>query len=91
MRKKFSIIKVDINKLDEEINDYECRTGDADPYLFMSKDTIIAFLEELEPCLGVYLTKDSLRKTRLNGKIGIYEGHKVFEDNDLDFGEIEIR
>ena len=91
MRKKFSIVKVDIDKLNENIMDYIYETGEINPYLFMSKDTIIAFLEELEPCLGVYLTKDLLGKTRLNGKIGLYEGHKVFENNDLSFGEVEIR
>lgn len=91
MSEKFSIITIDTNKLNEKICNYIYKTGETNPYIFMSKDTIVSFLEELEPCLGVYLAKDSLGKARLNGKIGLYEGHKVFEDNDLSFGEVEVR
>lgn len=88
---KFSIVK----EIDESVlrkNMYEQQetvrnnTGDENyyPYIFANKDTI----NRLADHGGVSVFKDA---KILNGLVGYYLGNKVFEDNTLKFGEIELR
>lgn len=78
MGKKFSILKIDTNKLYEEILDFMALTGEAHPYLLMGKDTARALLESMnEHTLGV----DGI----------YYKGYKIYLNADLAFGEIGIR
>ena len=80
MTEKFSIVKqLDMCKLDEGINKFRMVKG-YDPYIFMNFRT----MEEIR----------NVTERKLNCFIMIinkYKGYKVFEDNDLLFGEIELR
>lgn len=86
INRKFSIIqKIDMNELDRMIGEYQCFTGEVNPYLFMNKSTIDAIL-----------TVDGILDLRqiyakIDGIAGYYCGYKVFRDDTLDFGEVEIR
>lgn len=88
MNKKFSIINtIDLDKLNDEIHKYIMQTGETNPYIFMSKDTSDAIDEAfptlclLEPC----------HKVNCQGKIGYWEGYRIFIDDNLKFGIVEIR
>lgn len=84
MRKKFSIVEIDINKIFKEIDDYECRTGDTDPYIFMNGATAI----ELESL--AHFDPVEIPYSR-SGTVAEFDGYKIFRNDDLGFGEIEIR
>ena len=86
MSKKFSIVKeIDLDKLRKQIELYRYETGESNPYLFMSKDTI----DELISQVGY--KPDGLFGSQSNYMCGYFQGHKVFCDNTLKFGEVEIR
>lgn len=86
MKRKLSIIqKIDVAELNNMIDEYQCTTGKTNPYLFMNKSTIDA----------ISTVSDALYNlqricTKLNG-IADYRGYKVFRDDSLEFGEVEIR
>ena len=86
MSKKFSIVrtKIDISKLLNNIEEYSI-INMAKPYLFMNKDTI----DELISQVGC--NPDGLWGAQSNSMCGYFQGHKVFCDNTLNFGEVEIR
>ena len=86
MSKKFSIArtKIDINKLLNNIEEYSI-IHMVKPYLFMNKDTI----DELISIVGH--SPDGLFGSQSNYMCGYFQGHKVFCDNTLKFGEVEIR
>ena len=86
MSKKFSIIKakIDINKLLNNIEEYSA-VNMINPYLFMNKDTV----DELISIVGY--SPDGLFGSQSNYMCGYFQGHKVFCDNTLSFGEVEIR
>ena len=86
MSKKFSIVRtIDFEKLDYEIGLYKATTDEMDPYIFMNKDAVYAIIgayKMFSSCLYENLSDDCK---------GYYRGCKVFVDNDLEFGEVEIR
>ena len=84
MSKKFSIRKVDLDKLDIKIDEYICETDEKNPYIFMCESTFCG----IDP-LNIF--KYAVRKQREKDVAIEYKGYKVFIDNELDFGEIEIR
>lgn len=95
MSRKFSIIKtIDLNKIDEQIKEYKMLHlyGDA-PYLFMNEDTA----KRIEIEVGadnIVIDNDTLANKIKNTKGGVYAtytGYKVFINNDLKFGIVEIR
>ena len=87
MNRKFSIIqKIDVNELDNMIDKYQHCTGETNPYLFMNKSTIDAIPTVDDP---IYNIQQICAK--VNGITGCYRGYKVFRDDSLDFGEVEIR
>lgn len=93
MSKKFSILKsVDTNKLDKQINEYEYTTGE-EPYLFMSNATGNAIINELFNISTMPPTEieKMLRFITPGVKTGTYKGINIYENNDLAFGEVEIR
>ena len=95
MSKKFSILKsLDTTKLDKQIYEYECATGEV-PYLFMANSTGNAMLKEVcANCDSVIYATDFTEMLRImnpGAAIGAYKGYKVYENNDLPFGEVEIR
>lgn len=96
MSKKFSIIKeLDLEKLDKGIDEYSIVTGEVRPYIFMSKDTIASIANKVSKYdVKVNLLNEvALRFTTLGkgGSCGLYNGYKIFENNDLAYGEVEIR
>ena len=86
MSKKFSITKtkIDINKLVTNIEEYSI-VNMTEPYIFMNKDTI----DELTSQVGY--KPDGLRVTQSSCMCGYFHGYKVFCDNTLSFGEVEVR
>ena len=93
MSKKFSILKsIDTDKLDKQIYNYECETGEV-PYLFMTIATGDAMLKELcdIPILRPTEIDKMLKMMTLGVKIGSYKGYKIYEYEDLAFGEVELR
>ena len=88
---KFSIVK----EIDENVlrnNMYKQQeivrnnTGDESyyPYIFANKDTLT--------CLIYQCNVSAFENEKTScGLVGTYLGNKVFEDNTLKFGEIELR
>lgn len=86
--KNFSIIEADIIKLREKIKIYESEhTGS--PYIFMNYETLELATKEV----GINIKPiEELHMTLYKQKVNIhFEGYKVFINNDLAFGEVEIR
>ena len=91
MSKKFSIARaVNLSKLHENIQCYICETGENNPYIFANEETIHEMSKDYLERVDV-LCEQILRSKYPNGIIGKYEGYKIFQDNDLKFGEVEIR
>lgn len=87
MNRKFSIVqKIDMTELDRIIDKYQCHTGETNPYLFMNKSTIDAIPTVDDTLHDLYQIT-----AKINGLIGYYQGYKIFRDDTLDFGEVEIR
>lgn len=92
MSRKFSIMAtINFDKLDNEINEYiKCNDGFA-PYIFMSEDTANAIAKEFEIEFGIPVT-DTCSNVRVkDGVKATYTGYKVFINNDLKLGVVEIR
>ena len=85
---RFSILKsLDLEKISQNICIYECETGEI-PYLFMNEETIRALYNEISDC---FITKESFESLNSQGMVGSFEGYKLYPNNDLEFGEVEIR
>lgn len=80
--------KVDKRKLQEEINKYET-INDRNAYLFMNEDTMNAITSDVVKEYKAFFPVSHDMKGF--GKIGVYQGNKCYVDNDLAFGEVEIR
>lgn len=91
MSRKFSIMTtINFDKLDNEINEY-ISNGGFDPYIFMSEDTANAIAKEFEIEFGIPVT-DTCSNVRVkDGVKATYTGYKVFINNDLKLGVVEIR
>ena len=76
---KVSIVKkiISLTELDKEITEFEYEHPELLAYLFMSDETLKALGAELTPDKSHYCCA--------------YRGHKVFADNSLEFGWVEIR
>lgn len=87
MNKKFSITKtIDFDKLDREIDEYMMQTGETNLCICMHIDTARAIYN----ALPVEFITPSLQEN-CKGSIGYWEGYQMLTDNNLEFGEIEIR
>lgn len=89
MIERFSIINsLDVNKLAHKAYEYVRDTKGEKPYIFMSEDTAIA----VERASGTIPFEIALSQNRnKNGFIALFDGYKVFSNNDMKFGDIEIR
>lgn len=91
MIEKFSILKsLDLEKINKNINIYESETGE-EPYLFMNQETGNAVYEQVTENLrgsGIY---DEVILDSFDNRLGLYKGYRVFQNNNLEFGEVEIR
>lgn len=85
MSKKFSIVNaINFEKLDNEIEAYVNCNCNFDPYIFMSEDTAKAIRKELLSDIVGFNPENTTKNVT-------YCGYKVFIDNDLHFGIVEIR
>ena len=93
MSKKFSIAKgLDIRELNIQMGHYIYETGETGNnqlYLFMNDETLDEFGIECSKQFSPNFF-DNLEFNKL-GHVSNYCGHKVFCNNDLAFGEVEIR
>lgn len=89
---KVNIAKqVDTSILEKAIKDWQLTTLIAytTTYIFMSKDTLNAISHDFS---GLYFCKDIHdNKIPSNEMIAMYYGNKIYINNDLSFGEVEIR
>lgn len=76
------IVTVNNDKLQEEINRYEALTNQ-DAYLFMSKNTMDVLALAILPFSTTDMYKESIMCK--------FKGRKVFRNDELEFGEVEIR
>lgn len=89
----FSIVdKINVDKLNTKIAEFVYKEG-YEPYIFANKETLDTLIKPIEQELN-FITS-STGSTRIYvGKsclVGKYQGHKMFEDDTLKFGEIELR
>lgn len=76
--------KIDYIKLDRQIDNYYIEHNNS-PYIFMNEDTI--------DCIVKYtgMSPNGLHGVNTKGLCGCFQGNKVFCDNTLSFGEVEMR
>lgn len=91
MAEKFSIVKqIDMTKLNEKLAEFFNVNGYF-PKIFASNETLEAlsklYVQEMKHIEFV----DWGVLTKAEGLIGEYQGYKMFEDNTLKYGEIELR
>ena len=83
---KCSVLKtLDYNNLNKNIAYYREEYG-RDPYLFMSDTTANAIMEDTKRT--VYVTKPF---EPTGGYVGRFEGYRIYKNEDLEFGEVELR
>lgn len=89
MSKKFSIVKsLDESRLTKEIVIY-VNENEENPYIFMSRETIDNL--EYNAPLGSYEKFESCENKTKCGAIATYRGYYIYENNDLKYGEVELR
>ena len=95
------ISSINISELDRAIVNYK-QTNGHDPYIFVNDETAKAINKELVPDWmlnsdtdGYYVVTDSHRvlgkKVDKSWVSCIYQGIKVYYNEDLKFGEVELR
>ena len=85
MSNKFSIMTtINLEKLDKEIERHINLTTNFNPYIFMNEDTVKAIADEIGTDFAV--TDASKYKDTYT-----YRGYKIFINNDLKLGIVEIR
>lgn len=86
MSRKFSIATINIDKIFKELDNYIDQQGyNCLPYLFMNKDTAKAIEFECGIVNRPYDTQS------LSNRNAEFAGYKVFINNDLRYGVVEIR
>lgn len=83
---KVNVIKTEIDYLEisKTTSEVQCLIN-REPVIFMNDETA----KQIEADAAKYFT---ISKSKTNkGHIVRYEGYKVFIDNDLEYGEIEVR
>ena len=90
---KFSIVeKINVDKLNMKIAEFAYREGH-EPYIFANKETLDTLVKPIEQELN-FITSPTGSTRIYVGKsclVGKYQGRKMFEDDTLKFGEIELR
>ena len=89
----FSIVeKINVDKLNTKIAEFVYREGH-DPYIFANKETLEVLVKPIEQELN-FITSLTGSTRIYVGKsclVGKYQGNKMYEDDTLKFGEIELR
>lgn len=92
MKTNIITYEIDEDKLRKKILDFECITNQH-AYIIMNRKTADALEEKYKPC--IIGSKEEIEKLAYKFKngfyIGVYNGNKIFIDDDLEFGEIDIR
>lgn len=89
MEEKFSIIKeLDVRSLNDKIAYFAYPNGH-DPYIFANSETLAVLVRSVGQDLN--FTSFDGKQTKFKGLVAKYKGCKVFKDNTLAFGEIELR
>ena len=87
----FSIIdKINVDKLNTKIAEFVYREGH-EPYIFANKETLDALVKPIEQELKFISASTGVVSSFKGCIVGKYQGNKMFEDNTLKFGEIELR
>lgn len=87
---KFSIVdKINVNKLNTKVVEFVHREGYR-PYIFANKETLEALTKPIEQELK-FVSATGVTTLFKSCFIGKYQGDKMFEDDTLKFGEIELR
>lgn len=86
IRETFSVLqkKINYDKLNNKIDLYYMEHKNS-PYVFMNNETVDSLVEDV----GVHAY--GLHGVNEGGLCGTYRGNKVFCDNTLLFGEVELR
>ena len=87
----FSIVdKININKLNTKVEEFIYRKGHR-PYIFANKETLDALVKPIEQELKFISASTGVVSSFKTCLVGKYQGNKMFEDDTLKFGEIELR
>lgn len=87
----FSIVdKINVNKLNTKVEEFIYREGH-EPYIFANKETLDALVKPIEQELKFISASTGVVSSFKTCLVGKYHGYKMFEDNTLKFGEIELR
>ena len=88
---KFSLVeKINADKLNTKIAEFIYRKGHR-PYIFANKETIEALVNPTEQELKFVSAITDVITSLKSRLVGRYQGNKMFEDDTLEFGEIELR
>ena len=82
--------KINVDKLNTKIAEFVYREG-YEPYIFANKETLDALVKPIEQELKFVSAATGLVSSFKSCFSGKYQGNKMFEDNTLKFGEIELR
>jgi hypothetical protein len=89
----FSIVdKINVDKLNTKIAEFVYREGH-EPYIFANKETLEELVKPIKQELN-FITSPTGNTRIYVGKsclVGKYHGNKMYEDDTLKFGEIELR
>ena len=86
---KTNIITIDEDKLKEAITYFESTTNQC-AYIFMSDETALV-LEEKYKYLNKIILKLRPDADPNRGYIATYNGKRIYIDNTIEFGEVDIR
>lgn len=87
----FSIVdKINVNKLNTKIAEFVSKEGH-EPYIFANKETLESLIKPIEHELKFVLPITGVMTSFKHRFIGKYQDNKMFQDDTLKFGEIELR
>lgn len=87
----FSIVdKINVDKLNTKIAEFVYKEGH-EPYIFANKETLDALIKPIEQELKFVSAVTGVTTSFKRCFIGKYQGNRMFEDDTLKFGEIELR
>lgn len=87
----FSIVeKINVDKLNTKIAEFVYKEGN-EPYIFANKETLDALVKPIEQDLKFTSAATGVVSSFKACLVGKYQGNKMFEDDTLKFGEIELR
>ena len=88
---KFSLVeKINVDKLNTKVAEFLYKEG-YEPYIFANKETLDALVEPIGQELKFVSAATGIVSSFKGCLVGKYRGNKIFEDDTLKFGEIELR